>query len=93
MNSTETSPASDPAAVRSWLRNRLAQLTRVEPAEIGDHEPFANYGLSSHQAVALAGDLEEWVGRELEPTLVWDFPDIDTLARYIATGESPARSE
>ncbi len=39
--------------------------------------------------MTLAGELEGWLGRSLSPTLVYDHPTIETLARHLA-GESPA---
>ena len=46
--------------------------------------PFAGFGLGSLQAVGLAGDLEDWLGRPLSPTLVYEHPTIEALARHLA---------
>ena len=32
------------------------------------------------EAVSFAGDLEEWLGRDLPATLLWDYPTLAALA-------------
>jgi acyl carrier protein len=60
----------------------------LDPGEIDRREPLASYGLSSQQAVMLSGDLEEWLGRSLPPTLVFEYPDVDALVQYLSGAES-----
>src|SRR5690349_15249999 len=74
-------------ALQSWLTTRLAERLSIEPAEIDIHEPFSNYGLGSADAVELSGELETWLHRELSPTLLFDYPDIAVLARYLIPDE------
>jgi acyl carrier protein len=45
-----------------------------------------NLGVSSRQAVMLSGDLEDWLGRELDPSLLWDRPNIAELSAWLAGG-------
>jgi acyl carrier protein len=70
--------------IQSWLVSRLAAVLEVEPDDIDIREPFARYGLDSIQAVSITGELEEWLGRELPATLVWEYPNIDALATYLS---------
>jgi acyl transferase domain-containing protein/acyl-CoA synthetase (AMP-forming)/AMP-acid ligase II/acyl carrier protein len=74
--------------IEAWLIARLAEALRVNPGSLDVHTPLANYGMDSAQAVSLSGDLEEWLGREFSPTLVYDYPSIHALATYLA-GQSP----
>ncbi|MDZ7342129.1 MAG: AMP-binding protein, partial [candidate division KSB1 bacterium] len=76
--------SSDIAAIESWLVAKIAENLELDPGEIDIHEPFVSFGLDSAQAVGLAGDLEEWLGRKLSPTLVWDYPTIESLATFLA---------
>ncbi len=73
------------AAIEAWLVSRLSGLLGLDPAEIDIRQPFASYGLDSAQSVSLAGELETWLGRTLPPTLVWDYPTIEALARHLAS--------
>src|SRR5215472_12415767 len=74
-------------AIQTWLISRLSQVLQVEPQDIDIHEPLTNYGLTSVDAVGLSGDLEDWLKRRLSPTLAYEYPTIETLARHLA-GES-----
>jgi acyl carrier protein len=69
-----------------WLVERLAERLAVSREEVDIREPLANYGLSSKQAVVLSGDLEEWLGRDLPATLLWDYPTIEQVAAHLAGG-------
>ncbi len=75
--------------IEQWLVARVASTLGCEASVIDVRRPFASFGLGSLQAVTLAGELEGWLGRSLSPTLVYDHPTIETLARHLA-GESPA---
>ena len=74
-------PTAD--AIQDWLVSHVALELRVDYREIDLREPFANYGLNSTAAVGLSGELEEWLGLELSPTLLWDYPTIEILARQL----------
>lgn len=76
-------------AIQDWLVAQLSRVLQVEPQAIDIREPFTNYGLTSVDAVGLSGDLEEWLGLSLSPTLAYDYPTIETLARHLA-GERDA---
>ena len=82
--------ATPPAkAIQDWLLAKLSSVLDVEPQDIDIREPFTSYGLTSVDAVGLSGDLEEWLGLSLSPTLAYDYPTIETLARHLA-GERDA---
>ncbi|NET60101.1 MAG: AMP-binding protein, partial [Symploca sp. SIO2E6] len=70
--------------IQTWLIKQIAEQLGVEPQEIDIRESFARYGLDSVAAVRLSGELEEWLGRNLAPTLVYDYPTIEALARHLS---------
>jgi acyl carrier protein len=70
--------------IQEWLTAHLATALKLQPDEIDIHTPFDRYGLDSLAAVMLTGELEEWLGCELRPTLAWDYPNIEELAQYLA---------
>jgi acyl transferase domain-containing protein/acyl carrier protein len=78
------------ASVQSWLVAKLAEYLDIDPSTIDIHEPFASYGLESAEAISLSGELEEWLGRDLSPSLLYDYPSISILARYLAGDANPA---
>lgn len=74
----------DLEAIRNWLATRLAECVGVAADEIEAGEPFTSYGLSSQDLVMLSADLENWLGRPLSPTLGWEYPTLEALARHLA---------
>jgi acyl carrier protein len=76
--------------IRAWLVVQLAELLGVSADEIDVRQPFRDYGLDSAEGVILAGDLEDWLGRELPATLAWDYPTIEALASHLAGEDEPA---
>jgi acyl carrier protein len=69
--------------IQIWLMEKLAETVNTDPADISIYEPLSNYGLDSLAGVTLSADLEQWFGRELSPTLAWDYPTIELLARHL----------
>jgi acyl transferase domain-containing protein/acyl carrier protein len=78
--------------VEVWLFERLAERLGIPVSSIDAREPLASYGISSREAVVLSGELEEWLGRALSPTLLWEFPTIDALARHLSASETAGAS-
>lgn len=79
--------ANSQVEILAFLVHRLAELAKVEEAAVDVTAPFTSYGLDSLDAVIMAQDLEDWLGFEVSPTLVWDYPHPQALAHYLATGE------
>jgi len=77
-------PSKSTAEIQAWLVAHMAKDLKVNPREIDVHAPFAQYGMDSVQAVSMSVDLEEWLGRELPVTLVYDYPTIEGLARHLS---------
>ena len=74
--------------IRDWLTRRVATALDVPPGEIDTASEFPSFGVDSVTAVAVTGDLEQWLGRTLDPTLLFTYSTIDTLAKHLATEES-----
>ncbi|MEM7585921.1 MAG: AMP-binding protein [Acidobacteriota bacterium] len=77
--------------VLDWLRERLAHAVGCSAEEVADEEPFAQLGFDSALAVALTGQLSEWLELELEPTMFWEHVHPLELAEHLAS-ETAAQS-
>ena len=75
-------------ALQQWLIERLARHLKVSPSEIDARQPFARYGVDSMTTVRLSGELAEWLNRKLSPTVFFDYPTPEALARYLAVDAS-----
>lgn len=72
------------AEIQDWIVAYLADLLETEPEEIDITVPFDRYGLDSSAAIALTGDLEDWLGVEIDPTLLYDYPTVSALVEHLA---------
>jgi acyl carrier protein len=76
--------------IRDWLRRRLAE--EIDNAEAIDAErPLADYGVDSIAVVGVTGDLEDWLGVELDPTMFFDHPTLDQLAAFLLNEQLAGR--
>jgi acyl transferase domain-containing protein/acyl carrier protein len=71
------------AEIQAWLVGRIGTTLGIDPPEIDVRDPFDSYGLSSRDAVVLSGELEALLGRDLSPTLVYEYPSISALANHL----------
>jgi len=88
-NGVRPHAAVDRKTIENWLVANIARKTNVDSAQINLREPLAFYGLDSLAVVSLSGELEEWLGRKFSPTLVYDNPTVESLARYLAGEAEP----
>lgn len=72
------------AGITAWVVQALARTLQTSAAAIDPSKPFANLGVDSLAATRLAGALQDWLGRSVSPTLVYDYPTIDALAAHLS---------
>jgi len=56
---------------------------KIPASEIDIQESFAYYGMDSAIAVNTVGQLMDWLGFELEPTLFWEYSNIESLTKHL----------
>ncbi len=70
--------------IRSWVVNYLSDLLEIDADDVDITIPFDRYGLDSSAAVGLTGELEDWLSKEVPPTLLYDYPTIETLVEHLS---------
>ena len=75
--------------IAGWLATEIARELGRSPAEIDRNRPFLRFGLDSVTVVGLSGDLEVWLGRELSPMLLKEYPTIQLLSMHLAGNSEP----
>jgi acyl carrier protein len=85
-----TNSTSGTAAIEQWLIAHIACSAKLDVEEIDINQPFSHYALDSVATVELTADLEDRLDLQLQPTLLWDYPTIASLARHLATLEATA---
>ncbi|MGK5694580.1 beta-ketoacyl synthase N-terminal-like domain-containing protein [Streptomyces sp. URMC 128] len=79
----------DEGALRRLIAERVALWYGASPENVPMDRPLADLGMSSRDAVALAGELSRATGRELPTTLLWETPTGQALvARLCGTQAS-----
>ncbi|MGQ9351920.1 type I polyketide synthase [Mycolicibacterium gilvum] len=66
-----------------YLRDAVAEVTRVDAAEIREDAGFFDLGMDSLMAVELRRRIETGVGKEIPVTLVMDHPRLSDAADYL----------
>ena len=93
MSHEEKSPSQgDPAEpktvtaeeIQDWMVAYLARSLEVSPNTIDTTVPFDSLALDSMTAISMTGDLEQWLGRSVDPTVVYDYPTIEEFAAHLA---------
>ena len=86
--STEQQTAPDQAELREWLATEVAVLLGIAPETVDRSARFGEYGLESISGLTLAAAIEDHLGIELDPTVVWDHPSIDELAAHLIEAQA-----
>lgn len=93
MNRNDQSQSAD--SLQSWVIDWLSRELKIPPRDLNVQENLLVYGVDSVSAIMLAGDLEDFLGRRLSPTLLWDHPTVASLVGRLQDiaqidGEQPA---
>ncbi|MFI7501990.1 acyltransferase domain-containing protein [Streptomyces sp. NPDC049687] len=73
-------------ALRRLIAERVASWTGVSASDVLMDRPLADLGMSSRDAVVLAGELSRATGRELPVTLLWEASTGDALVARLCGG-------
>jgi phthiocerol/phenolphthiocerol synthesis type-I polyketide synthase C len=73
--------------LRRWLMRRIGTARGLPASAVDPAEPFAAYGLTSAEAVRIAGELEKRLGERLPASLFYDHPSIDRVVSHLADGD------
>jgi len=87
--------ASDPTEVeiRQWCAGFFAKELKVPPSQIDPGVKFTRLGIDSTISIIFTIDLADWLGVELPPDIMFDYPTIGDLARHLAQQSAGRRRE
>ena len=83
-HSASGSSAATAGQIQQWFVDYLSRELTISSDEIDVTVPFENFALDSATAIGMTGDLEQWLGKNVDPTLVYDYPTIEAMSRYLA---------
>jgi acyl carrier protein len=76
--------ARSEAEIRAFCLDYLRNNLEIPAEEIVPEADFARLGLDSGSSVHFLVGLEEWLGRELDPEVIYQHPTVADLARHLA---------
>jgi acyl carrier protein len=77
--------------IAAWLTRYVADLLGLTAESIDEHTSFDRFGLDSTAAIAMSGDLGEWLQCEVDAAAAYDYPSIAELAEAL-TGDETVRA-
>jgi thioesterase domain-containing protein/acyl carrier protein len=86
-------PAIQSAAeIRQWIIGEVADVLRVNPSMIDAAAPLESHGVDSLTAITITGKLSSWLNRNVQATLMWDYPNIEAIAEHLAGSPDKPRA-
>jgi acyl carrier protein len=82
---TTTTTDQSTGELRDWLIARVAAYVESPVDAIDPSVPLGEYGLDSVLALAMAAEIEDHLGVDVDPTVLWDHPTIDALTGFLIT--------
>jgi len=74
------------AGIANWCRHYVANLLDMAVDKVDANTEFDRFGLDSAMAVAMILELEEHLGGEVSPSLLFEYTTIAALADHLAAG-------
>ncbi len=72
-------------AIVEWLRTHIAKELNRAIDDIDEQESFMDIGLDSLASLEIVGKLESWLDIEMNPSELWDHPNIWLLSKFLMT--------
>lgn len=80
----EDAPQAKPDAILARLRAIAAKELETSESKLDDHVPFEEMGIDSIVMMGLVSQLENWLGRTVDPEAVISAGTLAETARYLA---------
>ena len=69
----------------AWITNYVAKMVNLDPANVDVDKSFQLYGLDSAAAVELTCEMSDFLGTNIEPTVIFEHRTIRKLTDYVAS--------
>ncbi|MBI1248547.1 acyl carrier protein [bacterium] len=77
-------PSKSAEEIQDWIIDYLAKELDTSPNSIDPSATFDSFALDSATAIGMTGDMENWLGKRIDPTIVYDYPTIEEFSNYLA---------
>jgi len=82
--SNASAPTKTADEIQEWIVEYLAKVLERSPDGIDVTVPFDDFALDSATAIGMTGELEDWLGKSVDPTLVYDYPTVEQFSKCLA---------
>jgi acyl carrier protein len=69
--------------IQDWLASQIAEQLGVDADDIDVRSPFESFGLDSVQIMNIANLGKQYFGLNLSPIVIWNYPNVESLSRYL----------
>lgn len=85
MSTNLPEPSNPPtrAGIEAWLRDVVVELTGLPAVSVDVRAKLARFGVDSATALIITDMLIDWLGVDLDPTLLYENDTIEALANYL----------
>jgi acyl carrier protein len=70
-----------------WCSTFIAEMLGIPPEKLNPNAEFESFGLDSVATVSLVAELEEWLHREVSPSLLFEYPTLSSFADYLSQSD------
>ncbi len=86
-------PAARSALMQEMVCAQVAQVLRIPEGQLNREAPFRSLGLDSLMGLELRNRIESVLGIRLSATILWNYPTVAALSRFLAAGDGAAPPE
>jgi acyl carrier protein len=72
-----------PEQIRQIIKEEVSQETKQPVSDMNPETDFVGLGLDSLSCIYVLYQVENRLGRELNPSIFWDYPTINSLSEYL----------
>ncbi len=72
------------ATISKWIIEQIAKETNLPISSLTPQESLTNLPIDSIFMVSIADQLEIWSGHSINPTIFWEFDNIDGLSEWLS---------
>lgn len=80
---SDKKPVIDSEELQNWMKASVAELVKTPVHRIQVNKDFHAFGLDSVSAIKLSNELSDYVGKDVPPNLIYDYPTIGLLSDHL----------
>ncbi|GED59056.1 hypothetical protein BFO01nite_31880 [Brevibacillus formosus] len=71
----------------------FAKELKIDPARLEIDKEFPDYGIDSVLLAQVMNEISKWLGKDLDPTILYEYPTIETLAEWLTSNHGDSISD